>query len=192
MKRALGPLERIFPMPCALVAAGPMEDPGICTVAWINVVASTPPTIAIGLREIRNTLRHIENTGSFTVNIPSAEMVDVVDYFGIATGNKDGVNKLEVSGLHVSPASMVAAPLIDECPYNLECVVSQTIEVGAYTILLAEIMESHASESILIDADSDVVSMDALNPLVYIPGAREYRTVGPKVADAYSAGKGLV
>jgi hypothetical protein len=40
-----------------------------------------------------------------------------------------------------------------------------------------------------VAADSNVIDVGALDPLVYIAGAREYRRLGEKVADAYSAGK---
>jgi hypothetical protein len=32
------------------------------------------------------------------------------------------------------------------------------------------------------------VDVEALNPLAYIPGVREYRGLGPKLADAYKVG----
>jgi len=31
--------------------------------------------------------------------------------------------------------------------------------------------------------------MDALDPLIYCAGVREYRAMGPKVADAYQVGR---
>lgn len=186
-KRALGPLERIFPMPCVLIASGPLDNPGILTAAWINVVASTPPTIVIGLRETRNTLAHIQNTGCFSVNIPSTSLVAQVDYLGMKSGNT-GENKLETVGLTVSAGAYNNVPLVNECLYNLECVVSDTNIVGSYHIVTAEIVQTYADESILIDEDSTVVSMEALDPLMYIAGNREYRAVGEKVADAYSIG----
>ena len=48
-----------------------------------------------------------------------------------------------------------------------------------------------ADEDILVSPDGDVVDMDALDPLVYIAGAREYRRLGGKVADAFSIGQTL-
>ncbi len=80
--------------------------------------------------------------------------------------------------------------MIAECPYNIECRVTSETEVGEYVLVLGEILESHAEERVLRPG-TDVVEMDALDPLTYIAGAREYRALGPKVADAYSVGKSL-
>jgi hypothetical protein len=50
------------------------------------------------------------------------------------------------------------------------------------------VVESHAETS-LLRPDSNLVEMDALDPLVYCAGVREYRGLGPKIADAYSIGR---
>ena len=186
MKKRLGPLERLYPMPCVLVVGGTMELADTLAVAWINVVASTPPTIAMGLRKTRRTLELIRETGDFTVNVPDTALVAAVDYCGIASGR--ATDKFADAGLSLSASSLVTSPIIAECPYNLECRVTSETEVGEYVLVLGEIVESHAEERVL-RAGTDIVEMGALDPLTYIAGAREYRALGPKVADAYSVGK---
>jgi len=188
MKKRLGPLERLFPMPCVLVVGGTVELADTLTVAWINVIASTPPTIAMGLRKTRRTLELIRETGDFTVNIPNTALVAAVDYCGITSGRT--TDKFADAGLTLAQSALVTAPIIAECPYNLECRVTSETEVGEYVLVLGEIVETHAEERIL-RAGTDVVEMEALDPLAYIAGAREYRAIGRKVADAYSIGKGL-
>lgn len=189
MKRTLGPLERIFPMPCVIIGAGPVAEPSLMTASWINIVASSPPTLVVGVRKIRNTLTAINSSGCFSVNIPTTAMADVTDFLGIATGNNPGINKAQGSGLHFSAGAVLDVPLIDECPYNLECHVTQTVDLDVYTLLIAEIQETHAEESVLVSADSDVVDIEALDPLIYIAGSREYRALGVEVGPAYTIGK---
>lgn len=186
-KKRIGPVERLFPMPCPLVVGGTIDEADALAVAWINVVASTPPTIAMGLRESRHTLELIRRTGTFTVNIPRAGMADVVDYFGLESGRR--ADKFAATGLTLVPAAKVAAPLIAECPYNIECRVTENVFVGAYHVIFGEIVEAHADEAILREPDSDLIDVDALDPLVYLAGVREYRRLGEKVADAFSAGR---
>lgn len=187
MKKRLGAVERLFPMPCALVVGGTLDDADTLAVAWINVVSSTPPTVAMGLRESRHTLAHIRRTGSFTVNIPTARMAAQLDYCGMASGAK--TDKFAATGLTLEPSSVVETPLIAECPFNLECTVTQQVTVGSYVVVMGEIVEAHAEIDVLRDPDGDIVDMAALDPLVYIAGAREYHRLGGKVADAYSAGR---
>jgi len=189
MKKRLGALERLFPMPCVLVVGGTMEEADAITVAWINVVASTPPTVVMGLRDTRRSLELIRTTGELTVNVPGTKDVAAVDYCGIVSGHK--VDKFAAAGLTLEPGVALGTPMIAECAYNLECRVTQEERVGAYVIVFAEIVEAHAEEGIIVPGTENVIDMDALDPLTYIPGAREYRALGAKVADAYSIGKSL-
>jgi flavin reductase (DIM6/NTAB) family NADH-FMN oxidoreductase RutF len=188
MKKRLGPSERLYPMPCALVVGGTMEEADVLAVAWLNIVSSTPPSIAMGLRRTRRTLELIRETGEFTVNFPSTSLVTEVDYCGLVSGRKH--DKFAEAGLTREPAALVATPLITECPYNLECRVSESVEVGEYVVIIGEIVESHAEESVL-DATGNKVDVSALDPIAYIAGSREYRGLSPKLADAFSIGKAL-
>ena len=102
MKKRLGPIERLFPMPCVLVVGGTMDEADMLAVAWINMVSSTPPTIAMGLRNTRRTLELIHETGgSFTVNIPDTKLAPQVDYCGIVTGR--AADKFAATGLTLVP-----------------------------------------------------------------------------------------
>jgi len=189
-KKRLGPVERLFPMPCALVVGGSIENADTLAVAWINIISSTPPTVVLGLRESRLTLELIRSTGTFTVNMPRASMATEVDYCGLVSGRT--ADKFHDARLTLVAGSVTETPIIAECPFNLECRVVSESEVGSYVVLFGEIVEAHADEDILVDPEGDLVDMDALDPLVYCAGVREYRRLGEKVADAFSAGKRLI
>lgn len=189
MKKRLGPVERLYPMPCPLVVGGTIDNADALAVAWINIVSSTPPTIAMGLRESRRTLELIDETGSFTVNVAPASLAAAVDFCGINTGRQ--VDKFAATGLTLIPGSLTATPIIEQCPFNLECRVTEKTRAGSYVVVLGEIVEAHADEHVLVDPDGDLVDMDKLDPLVYIAGMREYRRLGEKVADAFSVGNDI-
>lgn len=190
MKKRLGPVERLFPMPCPIVVGGTMENAGALAVAWINVVSSTPPTVAMGLRESRHTLELIEAECTFTVNVPRTSQATVVDYLGLATGRH--VDKLAVSGLTLQRGSMVETPIIVECPFNLECKVTEQVTVGSYQVIFGEILEAHVDKSVLVDPEGDEIDIEALDPLIYCAGIREYRRIGGKIGDAFSIGRNLM
>lgn len=183
MKKRLGPVERLYPMPCPLVVSGTLEKPGALAVAWINIVASTPPTIAMGLRESRNTLALIRESGSFTVNVPPASLASQVDFFGLTSGRQ--TDKFRATGLTLEPSSLIGAPMIAECPFNLECRVTEEVVIGSYRLVLGEVVEAHAEESVLLSADDTLIDVEKLDPLIYIAGTREYRRIGEKVSNAY-------
>lgn len=184
MKKQLSVKPLLFPMPTPLVAAAHGGERGLMTVAWIGMASGTPPTIGMAVRSTRNTLRLIEASGDFTVNVPRVGMEAAVDFCGIVSGA--GVDKFAAAGLTPAQASLVSAPLVAECPFNIECRVVGVHEMGEYRLVLGEIVETHADEEILNAAGK--VDIGLLDPLLYVPGTQQYRGVGPKVADAYVVG----
>jgi flavin reductase (DIM6/NTAB) family NADH-FMN oxidoreductase RutF len=185
MKKRFGVQSWLYPMPATLVAAAHEGKQGLLAVAWIGICSGTPPTVAAALRATRATFELIEASGEFTVNVPSVGMEAAYDLCGIVSGRS--VDKFAAAGLTPVPGSVVAAPLVGECPFNLECRVTAIHEMGEYRLVLGEIVETHADESIL-DVEGKGVDVGKLDPLVYIPGAREYRGLSGKVADAYTVG----
>jgi flavin reductase (DIM6/NTAB) family NADH-FMN oxidoreductase RutF len=185
VKKPLGPSDRLYPMPCPLVLGGTMEHADALAVAWIAIGGANPPTIVMALRHSRRTLELIRETGEFTVNIPRARDAAVVDYFGMVSGHDH--DKFAETGWTLEPASVVSAPLIAQCPYNLECRVLSETDNGSHVLVVGEVVQSHAEESIL-DATGTKVDVALLDPLIYIAGSREYRRLGEKVADAFSIG----
>lgn len=186
MKKQLGVVDRLYPMPCVLVVGGTMEQADTLAVAWINIVSSTPATIAMGLRKTRNTLELIRSNGQFTVNVPDTSLAAAVDYCGTVPGHSR--DKFADAGLTLAPSAVIDTPIVEECPFNLECRVTHELAVGEYVVVFGEVVESHAEERVL-RADTNLVEMEALDPLIYCAGVREYRALGAKVADAYSIGK---
>ena len=188
MKHRLGASDRLYPMPCPLVVGGDMENAGTLAVAWIGIAGATPPSVAMALRSSRHTLSLLRESGDFTVNIPSTSLVTEVDYCGIVGGRDH--DKFAEAGLDLEPSVIVSAPIISQCPYNMECRVTQEVDMGNYVLVIGEILETHADESVL-DESGKMIDIEKLDPLIYIAGQREYRGVGPKIADAFEVGKSL-
>lgn len=187
MKKRLGPREQLYPMPAVLVVGGTADEHDAMAVAWIAIGGATPPSVMMAIRRTRRTLELIHATGEFTVNTPRADMAAKLDFCGITSG-RGGRDKLQECGLTLAPGAVVSTPIIAECPHNLECRVTRELEMGEYVIVIGEIVETHAEESILDDT-GEKPAIEGFDPLVYIPGMREYRRLGEKVADAYQAGK---
>ena len=185
MKKRLSAKPLLYPMPAVLIAAAHGDERGLFTAAWIGMVSGTPPTIGVAIRSTRNTLRLIEASGEFTVNVPRVGMEAAIDFCGIVSGRE--TDKFAASGLTAGPASIVSAPLVAECPFNVECRVVEIHPMGEYRLVMGEVVETHADEGILTP-DGTKVDVGLLDPLVYVPGTQEYRGLGPKVADAYTVG----
>ena len=183
-KIAMGPDTLIYPMPAFLIGADVDGKPNFMTAAWSGIVNSTPPMVSVSIRPHRHTLKGVKQTSSFSVNVPSVDLAAETDYCGIASGARE--DKAAVCEFEVFYGKLGNAPMIEQCPVNLECSLAHTLELGSHFLFIGEIVEVHVSESCLTDGKPDV---DKVRPLVYVGGAdRQYRALGEVVARAWHAG----
>ncbi len=186
MKKRLGPIPLLFPMPAVLV--GTFDDdgtPNAMTAAWTGICCQRPPCIGVAIRQNRLTLQNIEARRCFTVNIPSTDLVTEVDYLGIVSGREEP-EKLHIAQIEAVPGHKVDAPILTDCPINLECDGRNKLAIGSHYWVIGEILEVHADES-LIDRGGKV-DVGALDPLVYCTSTRTYHHLGEQVARAFYVG----
>lgn len=189
MKQPLGPLDLLFPASVMLVVSGAGDSANIMTAVWGSIVSGNPPTIGISIHKQRHSLKLIREIGEFTVNIPSKDLVSEADYCGLVSGSK--IDKFKDTGLTPIDGSIVKSPLIEECPYNIECKAAQEVEVGDWVLVLGEIVAAHVDEDKLVRSDRIILDYAKIQPLSYLGNAREYRGIGEKCGDAFSIGKSL-
>jgi len=190
MKKQLGSSNAIFPVPASLVVSGRGEDANIITIAWIGIVSATPPTVGISIKRSRYSLGKIRDLGEFTVNIPSADYFQKVDYCGMTTGRKR--NKFKDTGFTPMKSIKIRTPIIKECPYNMECKISREIDVGDWVLILGEILETHVDEDKFDLSKTAKIDISKVNPLVYCAKVREYWSMGDKLGYGFDAGKELI
>ena len=171
----------IAPLPAVLVSCKGADRDGkqaenIFTVAWTGIVNTIPPKTYISVRKSRYSYDIIKNSGVFAINIPTAQIAKKVDYCGIYTGKK--VNKFEKCGFTKAEATEVSAPLIDECPINLECKVKDIIPLGTHDMFLAEIVAVHVDET-LVDGEGKL-HLEKADLTAYAHG--DYYSLGKKLA----------
>ncbi|MBW6463840.1 MAG: flavin reductase family protein [Firmicutes bacterium] len=137
------------PIPAALIGCGNGTENNIITLAWVGVVNSNPPMISAAIRSNRHSFGIIIESGEFTVNIPSAEQVEIVDLCGTLSG-KD-LNKFDRFNLKPARGLLKKAPMIDECPISMECELEQTLNLGSHTAFIGKVISSYVREDILDD-----------------------------------------
>ena len=85
--------------------------------------------------------------------------------------------------------SLDTAPLIEQCPVNLECKVVHILDLGSHSLVVGGVEESHVSESCLTDGQPDVAKV---KPLIFtIAPARQYHNLGGIIAKAFFIGEEL-
>ncbi|NLV17652.1 MAG: flavin reductase family protein [Syntrophomonadaceae bacterium] len=169
MKVEKKPATILYPVPAVMVTC--QDEAGnfnIITIAWTGTVCSVPPMVSISVRPDRYSHKLISKSGHFVINIPTTDQVEAVDYCGMVSGRE--VDKFKKTGLTPIPASLVNAPLIKECPVNVECEVKQIIKLASHDLFLAEIVANHIDEEVLNDKGR--LDMSRAKPLGY--GTHKY------------------
>lgn len=137
----------LFPLPVVMVSCGTMEKSNIITVAWTGTINSEPPMTYVSVRPERHSYAMIKETGEFVINLTTDRLVWNTDFCGVKSGRN--VNKFAMPGLTKGRASKVSAPLIEESPLNLECVVERSILLGSHEMFLAKIAAVDVDERLL-------------------------------------------
>lgn len=186
-KILMGPQTWLYPMPTLLVGVNVDGKANFMAVAWGGIANGEPPMVSVAIRHSRYSLKGIRQNMTFSVNVPPCDMVREADYCGLKSGAK--FDKAEVCGFKVFYGKLESAPLIEQCPINLECKVVHILNLGSHALVIGRIEETHASESCLTDGKPDVAK---IRPFIYTPTPTScYQAFGEVVAQAFSIGKEL-
>jgi len=183
MKLEYGAKNCLFPIPTVLVGALVEGKPNFNTIAFVGIIDLGH--ISVTLNKARYTSIGIREKGTFSVNVPSAEMVVETDYCGLVSGNK--VDKSSV--FEVFYGKLETAPMIESCPMNMECNLSQTLELAHHDVFIGEIAMTYGDERIMVDGKVDY---SALHPLFFTMDDNGYWSLGERIATAWDVGKVMV
>ena len=144
-----------------LVSVDAAGKPNTMTIGWGTVgIIWGKPIFVVLVRPSRYTYGLMEQTEDFTVNVPSADMADIVAFCGSASGRDH--DKFSEKGLVAIPGKEVKSPIIEQCVIHYECkvvhkndvlkdklagnIVSSAYPAGDFhTIYYGEILSVYAS-----------------------------------------------
>lgn len=177
-----GPTPVLVAHPVVLVGANVDGKPDFVAVAWVGVAASKPPAITISLQPHRYSLKGIHQNMTFSVNIPSVDILAETDYCGLISGSK--TDKVTDTKFKVFYGSVANAPLIEQCPLNHACEVVQIISLGSHQLVVGIIKETFVSEDCLKDGRPDV---DKIKPF-FFSNVGKYLAIGETIGEAFRSG----
>ncbi len=178
----LGSTIPAYPMPVSLVGTHVNGKPNFLTVAWFAMASYKPPRIFIALGKGHYSNFGIKDNKTFSVCLPSEDMVEVTDYCGIVSGKK--TDKSGIFDLFYG--ELKTAPMIKDCPLNMECHLVDIVESGLNEIFIGEIVGTYTEEKFLTDGKMDFKKM---KPLILSQPDSTYWSLGESVARAWSIGK---
>jgi len=142
--------------------------------------------IAVPIRHHQHTLKGILQNLTFSVNTPSIDLVRETDYCGITSGAK--VDKVKACKFNVFYGTLQTAPLIEQCPVNLECKVVHMLNLGSHSFIIGQVKGTYVSDSCLTNGKPDVKK---IKPIIFNLELSEYSAIGEVIAKAFSIGKEL-
>lgn len=129
--------------------------------SFFNAVSDTPKLLMFSSSGEKHSLRNVRETGVFTANFVSRELVDQMNASSAAVDY--GVNEFEIAGLTAKAAETIDAPYVGEALAVLECRMTQIVrpidvngvESGSW-VVFGQVMAVHIKESVLKDGRIDM------------------------------------
>lgn len=121
--------------------------------SFFNVVSTSPPTVLFSgsshSDRPKDSVSLAEESGEFTVNIVSEDVALAMSVTSGTFGPED--DEFEIAGLTPVPGTVVEAPMVAESPANLECRVTDVLNVGEGNtrIVIGRVVALHIDDSVL-------------------------------------------
>lgn len=171
-----------YPMPVVLVGANVKSKTNFLAVGWFMAAAHTPPKVAVALNKAHYTNQGIKENKTFSVCVPSEDMIEATDYCGLFSGHK-----ADKSGIFdVFYGDLKTAPMITECPVNLECRLDKVIDNGSNEMFIGDVVSTYTEERYLTDGTID---FEKVRPFMLSLDDRNYHGLGEPIAKAWNVGK---
>ena len=188
MKKNLGVVPAVYPMPVLMVAAyDENEKVNVMNVAWGQICDEDKIILFIGAG--KRTWLNIKASKAFTVALADEAHMDVADFFGIASGNKMD-DKFERTGYHAVKSEFVNAPVIEEFPVVMECELAEVINTENMYAIVGKIVNVAAEEAVLDEKGK--VDPTKVKALIFDQFRHGYYISGEQVGKAWNAGAGLM
>lgn len=166
-KQEWKPGNMLYPLPVVMVSCADREgNSNIITVAWTGTICTNPPMVYISVRPERHSYSMIKESKEFVINLTTEKLTKAVDFCGVRSGRE--VDKFKTMKLTKEKASKVNAPMIQECPINIECEVTEIKELGSHHMFLAKVVAVHADELYLDEKQR--FDLSKAQPIVYSHG----------------------
>jgi len=146
-KQTWKPGNMVYPLPAVMVSCADKEgNNNIITVAWTGTVCTNPAMAYISVRPERHSYKMIRESGEFVINLTTEKLAYATDWCGVRSG-RDFDKFKEMKLTAEKSETLEYAPIIEECPVNIECKVSEVKELGSHHMFLAEVKAVRVDES---------------------------------------------
>jgi flavin reductase (DIM6/NTAB) family NADH-FMN oxidoreductase RutF len=183
VKEKLGPTNALYPLVTAIVGATVDGRPDFATIAHVGIAHLKG--ITLGMGNIHLTNQGILENKTFSVNLPSEDMVVITDHIGMVSGKKE-----DKSGLFdLFYGELDTAPMIEQCKVTMEVKLIDHVKLPTHDLFVGEIVGTYADVGVLTNG---VVDIAKLKPLLFDMASKKYWSLGDPVAKCWSVGNEYV
>ncbi|MEF2966569.1 flavin reductase family protein [Paenibacillus sp. M1] len=179
MHKTIEPKIFYFGTPVVLIST--LNENGTPNLAPMSSAWWLNQSCMLGMSGNSQTVTNLIRERDCVLNLPSAALVSSVDKLALTTGKKQVSEKKRNMGyeyvedkfgrasLTASPAQLVKAPVVNECPVQLEAIVKNIHsfdEPSAIKAIEVEIIKTHIDESILVEGKKNYIDPEKWKPLI--------------------------
>jgi len=180
VKEKLGARNALYPLVTAIVGAVVDGKPDFATIAHVGIAHLNGITLGMGRMHLTN--EGIKANRTFSVSLPSEDMVELTDHIGMVSGRKEDKSRL----FEVFYGELDTAPMIQRCKVTMECRLIEHVELPTHDLFVGDIAATYADVEVLTNG---VVDIAKLKPLLFDMASRKYWALGEPVAKCWSVGK---
>ena len=145
MKKNIGKSLALYPTPLVVVGTMVNGKPNYVLAGHLGIIGHN--RVMVSLAGAHYTNRGIRENNALTINIVDEAMLPKADYVGCVSGNK--TDKSEIFAYHTAETG---APIIEEAPVVMECVVDDIYRTDGFESFICTIDAVYAEESVLNEA----------------------------------------
>lgn len=181
MRKNFGSKAFLYPQPVLIIATYDENGtPDAMNAAWGCICDYDK--ILLCLSAEHKTVENLLARKAFTVSPADAAHVVAEDYVGVVSANKVS-DKFKKAGFHATKSEFVDAPIINELPMTLECVLESFDKETEWVV--GKIVNVSAEESVLTDEKIDPAKLQSI---AFDPVNYAYHRLGEKVGNAFKDG----
>lgn len=152
------------PSPKVLVSCrGLNGENNILAVGYCGNCSYAPPMVMVGIVPSRYSYQMIKESGCFVINLVDKNYQEVFNFMG--SNSKRDVDKIARMNVKLDEAKKINAPILADCPVNIECTVVDSIITGSHEMFIGKVEYVHANSD-LVDEEG-TIDFSKINFILY-------------------------
>lgn len=180
-RKDFGPKDYIYPMPVWVIGTYNKDNiPDATPVSYAGVINNE--TVQISLQKNNEAISNIKLNKAFTINLATVETINLVNYLGSVSFIQNP-NKVKCKRMSIFRSMIVDAPILEDFPICLECLVDEIFEARDTILIIGKILNTSAVKEVL--NENNQIDVKKLHAITFDPVTQNYIELGNVVGASY-------